>query len=213
MQKKTKIVIVDDHSVTLNGIKRIVEKIDFAEIIGTASTGKEALKIIEKQQPDILISDIEMNDTDGIELSEIVKKKYPDIKIIVVTLHSERWIIAKLLKQVIKAIVLKSKTDGNEIAKALEKVNADERYYSEEIKDLFFKLKSSEQDTPKLTARESEIIILICQELTIKEIADRLCIATRTVETHRKNLFTKLKVKSQSGLVREAIKFGFYVFE
>ncbi len=213
MQKKTKIIIADDHSVTLNGIKRIVEKIDFTKIIGTASTGKDALQIINKQQPDILITDIQMQDIDGIELSEILKEKYPDIKIIVVTLHSERWIIDKLLKQDIEAIVLKSKTDGNEISEAIKKVNAGERYYSDEIKDLFFKLKQLEQNTPQLTSREKEIAVLICKEYTIKGIGAELCIAPRTVETHRKNLFAKLKVKSQSGLVREAIKFGFYTFE
>lgn len=213
MPYKSKIIIVDDHSTTLDGIKKIVEKVDFVEITGTASSGKEALEIIENEQPDILITDIEMSDTDGIELSEIVKKKYPNTKIIIVTLHSERWIISKLLKQDIESIILKSKTDGKEISEAIKKVNAGERYYSDEIKDLFFQLKSSDENTPGLTLREREIIVLICQELTIKEIADKLCIATRTVETHRSNLFTKLKVKSQSGIVREAIKFGFYTFE
>nr|NQU92305.1 response regulator transcription factor [Bacteroidota bacterium] len=213
MSNKTKLLIVDDHSVTLAGIKSIVEKIDFVEIVGAAGSGREALKILEKTQVDVLITDVEMDDIGGVELSGIVKSKYPQIKIIAITLHSESWIISKLLKLDIEAIVLKSNTDNVELLKVLQNIQSGIKYYSPEIMDVFFKVKNSSHNMPHLTHREREILIMICNECTSNEISKSLSIANSTVETHRRNLFVKLKVKSQSGLVREAIRHGFYTFE
>jgi len=213
MSDKAKLLIVDDHSVTLAGIKSILEKIAFVEIAGTASSGREALKILEKTRVDVLITDVEMDDIGGIELSGIVKNRYPEIKIVAVTLHSEPWIIAKLLKLNIEAIVLKSKTDNAELLKVLRNIQSGNKYYSPEIMDVFFQVKNSSHNLPHLTHREREILLMICDECTSNEISKKLSIATSTVETHRKNLFVKLKVKSQSGLVREAIRHGIYTFD
>lgn len=210
---KAKIIIVDDHSITLTGIKNIVEGIDFVEVIGTASSGKEALEILTENKIDIIITDVEMNNINGIELTGIVKEKYPKIKIIAVTQHSEKWIISKLLNNKVDSIILKSKTDKEEILLAINKINSGEKYYSSEVKDNYFQEKTPDNNIPYLTKREKEILILICQEYTIKEIGVSLNIAPSTVESHRKNLSLKLKVKSQSGLVREAIRNGFYTFE
>lgn len=209
---KSKIIIVDDHSITLTGIKSIIETICFVEVVGTGNSGKEALEILATKKTDIIITDVEMDDIDGIELSNIVKNKFPHIKIIAVTQHSEKWIIEKLIKNNVDAIILKSKTDKEEIIKALKKIGSGEKYYSNEIKDIFIEIRDIENSIPHLTIREKEILTLICQEHTIREIGDTLHIAASTVETHRKNLFIKMKVKSQSGLVREAIRFGFYTF-
>jgi DNA-binding NarL/FixJ family response regulator len=213
MPDKTNVIIIDDHSTTLTGIKNIVEEIQFVEVIGTGCNGKEALELLEKHKINLLITDVEMENIDGIELSKIVKNKYPGIKIIIVTMHSARWKIAKLMEQDIDAIVLKSKIDYEEIRIAIQKVRSGERFYSPEIKDLFFEEKPSVQNVPNLTTREKEILICTCQGLTIKEIAGKLYIADCTVQTHRKNLLIKLKVKNQLGLVREAIRYGFYNFE
>jgi two-component system nitrate/nitrite response regulator NarL len=210
---KTKVIIVDDHSITLSGIKNIVEGIDFVEVVGTANSGKEALEILTNNNIDIIITDVEMNDINGIELTGIVKEKSPDIKIIAVTQHSEKWIISKLLNNNVDSIILKSKTDKEEILLAMNKIKSGEKYYSTEVKDSFFNEKNSDNNIPYLTKREKEILTLICQEQTIKEIGLYLNIAASTVESHRKNLSVKLKVKSQSGLVREAIRNGFYTFD
>lgn len=210
---KTKLIIVDDHSVTLTGIKNIVEGIDFVEVIGTAYSGREAIGIISTTDIDIIITDVEMDDIDGIELSGFVKNKYPKIKIIAVTQHSEKWIIEKLLKNSVDAIILKSKTDKEELLKALQKIKSGSKYYSDEIKDIYIEVNTNENNTPYLTQREKEILTLICKEYTIRKIGIILNIAGSTVETHRKNMFAKLNVKSQSGLVREAIRHGFYTFD
>ncbi len=213
MLNKTKLVIVDDHSLTLAGIKNIVEKIDFVEVVGTANSGKEALDILNTVNVDMLITDVQMDDIDGIELSKTVKKKFPNIKIVAVTQHRERWIISKLVNLNIDAVVLKSRIDHDELLLALQNIVAGKKYYSTEIAELFFPAENSENGTPYLTMREKEILVLICKENTIREISTKLKITNSTVETHRKNLSLKLKVKSQSGLVREAIKYGFYGFE
>ncbi len=213
MPDKARLLIVDDHSVTLAGIKSILEKIEFVEITGTANSGREALKILKKGRVDILVTDVEMDDIGGIELSGIVKTRYPQIKIVAITLHSEPWIISKLLKLNIEAIVLKSKTDNIELLKVLQNIQSGIKYYSPEIMDVFFQVKNNIHNLPHLTHREREILLMICDERTSNEISKRLSIATSTVETHRKNLFVKLKVKSQSGLVREAIRHGIYTFK
>lgn len=212
MQDKAKLIIVDDHSVILNGIRNIVSEIDFIEIAGTANSGREALEILNTKNVDIIITDVEMEDVDGIELTKIVKKEYPHISVMAVTQHSEPWIISKLMEQDIDAIVLKSKTDAEEIQQALQNIKAGSKYYSPEIKELFFQSEIPKNNKPYLTGREKEILTLICKEHTINEIAAKLSISASTVESHRKNLFIKLKVKSQSGMVREAIRHGFYNF-
>ena len=213
MLNKTKLVIVDDHSLTLAGIKNIVEKIDFVEVVGTANSGKEALDILNTVNVDVLITDVQMADIDGIELSKTAKKKFPNIKIIAVTQHRERWIISKLVNLNIDAVVLKSRIDHDELLLALQNIVAGKKYYSTEIAEMFFQAEISENGTPYLTMREKEILVLICEENTTREISIKLKITSSTVETHRKNLSVKLGVKSQSGLVREAIKYGFYGFE
>jgi DNA-binding NarL/FixJ family response regulator len=213
MPDKLKIIVVDDHSVTVEGMVAIVEKIDFVDVVGTANSGKEALDIINSQKIDVLITDVQMDDINGVELSKIVKKNFPGIKIIAITQHRERWIISKLINLKIDAIVLKSKIDHNELILAIRNIVGGKKYYSPEIAELFFNKESVENEVPYLTMREKEILTLICHESTTKEISSKLSITNSTVETHRKNLFVKLKVKSQSGLVREAIKLGFYDFE
>ncbi len=212
MDNRAKLLIVDDHSTILTGIINIVREIGLVDIAGTANSGREALEIIGTGEIDILITDIEMEDVDGIELSKTVNKEYSHIKIIVLTQHSEPWIISKLMDLDIAAIVLKSKTDKQELLHALKNVINGQKYYSPEIKEAFFNTDIEKPEKPPLTKREKEILELICKESTIKEIATELKVSASTVETHRKNLFIKLKVKSQSGLVREAIRWGFYGF-
>ena len=113
MQERTKVLIVEDHSLTLIGIQNIVERIDFIEVIGTASSAKDALDILNIKKVDILMTDVEMKYADeGIELSKIAKNKYPNIKVIVITQHSESWIIGKLIMHDVDASVLKSKKDS-----------------------------------------------------------------------------------------------------
>ena len=210
---KIKVLIVDDHSLIITGIKKIVNRIKNINVVGTANSGKEALSILENSSIDIIITDVEMNEIDGIELTKITKRKYPHIKIIAITLHSEPWIITKLINADIDAIIIKSKTDCQEIQQAFNSIQANKKYYSEEVKENFFGHTDNTNSTPNITFREKEILILICKEYTTQKIAEHLHIVESTVETHRRNLFSKLKVKSQSGLVREAIRFGFYKFE
>ncbi len=213
MQKRPKLVIVEDHSITLAGIKNIVDEMDIVEVVGSVISGKDALGILNSTNVDLLITDVSMDDIDGVELTKIVKNEYPDIKILALTQHRERWIIAKLINFDIDAIVLKSKIGDKELLLALQSVLSNKKYYSSEINELFSQSEIADNGTPYLTMREKEILTLICHESTTKEISAKLSIASSTVETHRKNLFVKLKVKSQSGLVREAIKYGFYGFE
>ena len=213
MTDKKKLLIVDDHGITLSGLKNISDEIDFIEVAAAANSGEEALTVIGTTKIDILITDVEMDNISGIELSKIVKSKYPKIKIIILTQHRERWILLKLVNLNVDAIVLKSNIDYNELNAALQDVCNDKKYYSSEITELFFQTETNTIGTPYLTTREKEILVLICQNHISKEISSKLNISISTVETHRKNLFVKLDVKSRSGLVREAIKYGFYNFE
>lgn len=214
MKNKTKILIVDDHSLILEGIKNIIKRIDFVEVIGTANGRDEALKIMEANKVDVLMTDVEMKEVEeGIELTKIVKKIYPKTKVMALTQHSEPWIISKLMKFDIDAIVLKSSTDSQEIQQALINLKANKKYYSSEVQKSFFQTKPNDNDIPYLTTREKQILILICKEYTTQKIAKEFHIVSSTVETHRRNLIAKLKVRSQSGLVREAIRYGFYRFE
>ena len=214
MKEKIKLLLVDDHAVTLIGIKNTVEKIDFVKVEGAVNSANEALELLDRKSIDIILTDIEMTEADeGIRLTKVTKRKYPNTKVIAITQHSEPWIISKLLKYNIDGIIAKSKTDYHELNEALLCIQSNKKYYSDDIKESFFQEKVKENKKALLTCREKEILILICQEYTTKSIAIKLSIAPSTIESHRKNMFIKLNVRSQAGLVREAIRHDFYKFE
>ncbi|CAM3922405.1 MULTISPECIES: response regulator transcription factor [Flavobacterium] len=207
----TKIIIADDHNMFLEGIASLLSNSDDVEIVGKASNGKEALSLLEKTKTDIIVLDISMPQMDGIEVAKYIKKKYPDLKTLILSTHSNSHMIAKLIRIGIDGYLLKN-AEKDELLYAIKKIKSGSTYYSKEVTEIHNEyesnLKQNLATTTELSNREKEILILIAQQLTAAEIAEKTFISLNTVNTHKRNLLSKLNVKNTAGLVKYAIELG-----
>ena len=208
---KIKILIADDHTMFLQGIISLLEQEPNIEITGKAINGLEALEIIGQQPVDLVILDISMPEMDGIELSKILKKKYPAIRILVVSTHSNVSIISRLIRIGVNGYLLKN-AEKAELLEAINTIANGENYFSEETeeKHLSNNLRIEKQFSTltELSSREKEILVLIAHEYNTAEIAEKTFISLNTVNTHRKNLLSKLNAKNTAGLVKYAVENG-----
>ncbi|RZS90500.1 response regulator [Aquimarina brevivitae] len=206
-----KLLLVDDHHMFMDGIYAILKDISHIDIVGTANNGNQALKIAKSSALDLLITDIEMPEMDGIQLSKSIKKTLPNIKVIVVSSHSNVQTIDKLRKLQIDGYLLKN-TGKIELLNAINKVYKGEKYFSEEILRVYnqslFGTNKAEKEKVKLSPRELEVLKCIVQEQNTQEIAESLNISVNTVDTHRKNLMRKIGAKNVVGLTKYAIQQG-----
>jgi DNA-binding NarL/FixJ family response regulator len=202
-----KIVIADDHQMFIDGIKLLLKKEKAFEIAGEALNGAAALELIEKLNPEILITDINMPGMSGTELTKIVKEKFPQTKVIVLTMYNDREIVNEILNTEAEGYILKN-TGKQELINALTKIADNGTYYSNEVMNIMMttvrKEKKIAEQTQHLTPREIEIIRLITKEYSSAQIADTLFISPRTVDTHRKHILQKTKSKTLVGLMRFA---------
>lgn len=207
--KKTKLLITDDHQIVLDGLKFLLEDVDSLEVVGEALNGVILLNRIPTLQPDLILLDLGMPVMDGIEASIQIKEKYPNIKILILTTYSEQHKIKKMLKIGIDGYLLKD-SGKHKLLEAIETVMNGENYYDQRVIDIIMNgLHGKKRTTTvSLTKREKEIIKLIADGLSTNEIADCLFISRLTVETHRKNIFTKLGINKTAHLVRYAIEEG-----
>lgn len=202
------IIIADDHHMFLEGLKSLLDKEEHISIVDTAKNGQTVLDFLKSKGADVVITDLSMPEMDGMTLNRQIKKKYPALKTIVVSTHSESDKVMQLIKNDVDGYLLKN-ADPKELVEAITKVVKGEKYFSPEVKDKFMSHVFSEEKsdkTPTLTKREKEIMKLITAELTTAEIAESLHISEHTVNSHRKNLLSKLGVKNTAGLVKYAIK-------
>jgi len=206
------IIIVDDHKMFLDGLLSIFNEIEDYNILLTANSGKNIIKYIDinpTQKIDLVITDISMPDVDGITLNNHIKKVRPTIKTLVVSMHTDTKMIDNLIKNDVDGYVSKN-AEKNELLKAVTTILKGEKYFSESIKEAYMKsVFNKEKDTiMALTNREKEVLKLIAEEHTTQEIADKLFLSKHTIESYRKTLISKLKVKNLAGLTKYAIKLG-----
>lgn len=206
--KKHKIVLVDDHQMLIDGLSAILSANDSIEIIKTYTNGNLLLEELETLQPDIILTDISMPEMDGYELTKRIKRSYPEIKIIALSMSGNIADINKMLDVGISGYVLKN-VGNQELIEAIQKVAQGKMHFSDDVTEVMVKNKHSKPDNEnehaKLTERELEILKLIVQELNNAEIADKLFISERTVETHRKNMIRKFNTKTIVGLIKYAM--------
>ncbi len=198
-----KVLLIDDHPILLNGLISILESSGVVNITGTGGSVKEALNLLEKELPDILICDYNLPDETGLSLIQKAKRLYPMLKIVLLSMHNEPYLVKEVLKEGIQGYVLKKDTQ-EELLAALEVVHAGRMYFSNEINAILMNALKEPDENKLLTSRELEILKLIAQECTNKQISEQLFISERTVETHRKNIFRKTKTNSLVGLIKFA---------
>lgn len=210
--KTIRIVVADDHPMVRDGlVGHLSTEHDFS-IVASASDGPEALKAIQSQQADLLLTDIIMPEMTGIELCKAVKKEFPEIKVMAHTVLNDKLYVRQMLQAGADAYMLKD-SSADEIKKAIRLVMRNERYLSAGLAqtalDQFIGAEAIEPnqkaDIP-LTKRELEILKLIIQEHSNQEIAEKLFISARTVDAHKRNLLTKTGAKNIAGLVKYAFQ-------
>lgn len=202
-----KLFIADDHHLFRDGIKSFFLGEPGMELVGEAGDGLETLELLQTMNVDVLIMDVSMPNMDGTETAETVKKLYPSIKIIMLTMHDTINYIRKLLGIGVDGYLLKTTTKA-ELLYAIHHVIKGEKFYGSDVQHAFINSFHSDSVSTeiKLTKREKEILVLICEELNTAEIAENLFISVYTVESHRKNLFAKTGAKNVVGLVKFAIE-------
>lgn len=208
-----KVLITDDHKVFRDGIIALLEKINGIEVIGEASNGEESLDRISQGGVDVVLMDIDMGDSNGIETTLKIKKDYPEVNVLVLSMHGEHNYIIKMLDAGATGYILKN-AGKDEMVTAIQSVAKGDSYFSREVSSVLIEhihkpvsSKRKKDDMP-LTDRETEVLKLISQEFSNPEIAEKLFISIRTVDTHRRNLLEKLGVKNTAGLVKYAMKNG-----
>ena len=216
--KKIKVLLADDHQLIRDGIKAILSSVKDIIIVGEAKNGKEVIEQTSSLKPDVVIMDIAMPGISGIEATKIIKKDMPETKVLALTQHENDEYIYQILMSGGSGYLLKN-TRKEEFIDAIHAVTAGERYFSKKISNLILQnylkpdkpkatLKQEGADEIVLTKREIEVIKLIAEENSNQEIADKLFISLRTVETHRRNIMQKLKINSVIALLKYAVQNG-----
>lgn len=200
----TKVFIVDDHYMVIEGIRSLLQNEKNIEWAGHASNAASCLAYLHQQQPDVILMDINLPDKSGIELCKEVKGKYPSVFIIGLSTYNQLSFIQKMLDNGASGYVLKNATQ-QELMEAIETVARGKTYLSFEVSQT---LRNTNTNTVVLTRREKEVLNLIAEGLTNNEIAQKLFISTTTVDTHRKNLLEKLNARNTAALIKLSMAQG-----
>ena len=204
MNEKIRVLLVDDHSLVLDGLKARLQRSEQIEVIAQASDGREALEAVERHKPDVVLMDINMPSLNGIEAAEILSEGQTEIALLILSVHDDREYILDAARAGAKGYLLKSAT-AEEMINAIHAVYRGGTFYSPEIAQILLQQPSS---TATLTNREQTIVSLLAEGKSSKEMARELDISVRTVDVHRRNIRQKLEITSTADLVRYAIEFG-----
>ncbi len=204
------IAITDDHTIVIEGIKTMLKLNKEIEVLQSFENLKDTFENLNSAVK-VLLLDINLPDGNGINACKELLEKHPDLKIIALTNFEDTVFIKQIIKNGAMGYLLKN-TDKKEITEAIKSVIEGKRYLPKKISDILLNdsigISNSTYFIPKLTVREKEILNLIIQEFTTEEIAAKIFVSTKTVESHRSNLIQKLGVKNSAGLVRVAFEKG-----
>lgn len=195
------IFLTDDHEILLDGLKKIINEEEELSVIGTAATVQDTMDQLTRLHVDLLVTDYNLPDDDGLSLVRKVKRKHPEVKIIVLSMHDEGHLVKEILKEGIDGYILK-KDSHTDLIDAIRAVKNGKVYLSSDVNTILMKGLRGEGEQKLLTEREREILKLISKEYTNKQIAEELFISERTVETHRKNIFRKTGTHNMVGLIK-----------
>lgn len=208
-----RVLLVDDHQVMRQALRTLLEQKTDLRIVDEASSGREAVKMAVKHEPDLVLMDVTMPDLNGVEATSRIKKDCPNTKVIALSMHTDQQYVIKMLKAGASGYLLKN-CSFDELQGAIKRVLEGGSYISPQAADVLVNqlhsgpVKEGESELQKLTSREREILQMIAEAKKSKEIAEKLCISSKTVYTHRRNIMEKLQAKNAADLTRIAIKNG-----
>jgi len=202
-----KVLLVDDHPLVLEGIQAIIETYNHIEIVGATCSARKALDIATRTEPDVVMMDINMPDLNGLDAIELFKEQLPHTRLLMLSMHDSREYISTSVMYGASGYVLKD-VSTNEIIAAIEAVAAGGTYFSSGVSDVLMRMKDIQKPCGPLTTREQAVLLLVAEGKSSKDVASKLEISARTVETHRKNIKKKLGIATTAGLTRYAIESG-----
>jgi len=210
---KIRILLADDHQIMREGLKALLEKHSSMEVIAEAENGIQTLEIARREKPDVIIMDIAMPDINGIEATRQLKSEMKDIKIVALSMHSDRRFVTETLKAGASAYVLKQSA-FEDLEKAIKTVMVNRTFLSADILetvvgDYVSQLTKSEYEAYRqLSNRERQVLQLLAEGNSTKEIAYKLHVSVKTIESHRQNIMTKLSIHNLAGLTKFAVREG-----
>jgi DNA-binding NarL/FixJ family response regulator len=210
---KTFVMIVDDHQIVRDGLKAILHNEEGIGVVAEAENGRNALRLIDELHPEIVIMDISMPDMNGIDATRRITAEHPDIKVLILSMHHEKRLVIEVLNAGAKGYLLKE-CASDELLRAIRTLLQGETYLSPKISSIVVKdlVKQQKGETPSeifsLSSREREVLQLLAEGKSMKEIAFTLDVSIKTVEAFRKRLMDKLQVSSIAELTKIAIREG-----
>jgi two-component system, NarL family, nitrate/nitrite response regulator NarL len=211
-----KVLVADDHPVVRKGLQTCLAKRANLKVVGEAADGDEALRKARELSPDVVLMDISMPGMNGLAVTEVLRKEAPDMKVLVLSVHSNKDYIFRVIQAGAHGYVSKE-APPEELLRAIESVYSGEPHFSEDIAraalNEFVSSGGKKEPFAQLTSREREVLVLIAEGQSNKEIADKLGIGVRTIETHRERIMRRLGIHSVAGLTKYAIANGLISLE
>ncbi len=218
LTKPIRVVLVDDHTLVRSGIRRLVEEFAGFEVIAEASDGREAVRLARQLLPEIALLDIAMPGLNGLDATALITKGTPQVKVVVLSMHADEHYVLEALRAGALGYVVKSAA-VDELELALRTIMSGERWLSAKVShhvlEAYLRLTESNLSTAQqptlldaLTPRQREILQLIAESRTTREMAERLFVSARTIESHRAQIMARLNIHDVAGLTRFAIRNG-----
>ena len=201
----TRVYIVDDHAVVIEGIYALLQKENQIEITGYATNAANCIQYFLTHTADVILMDISLPDMNGVDLCKIIRKNYPGIMVLALSTFNQGTYIRKMMESGASGYLLKN-ASRNEIIEAIQVVMKGKTYFSFDAGQALKSATDQQNAMPPLTKREKEVLTNIAEGLTNGQIAEKLFISVDTVDSHRKNLHTKLNVKNTATLIRFAVE-------
>ena len=205
-----RVLLVDDHPIVREGIRALLSESEQMNIVGDAADGEESVRKVEELSPDIVVMDIGLPKMNGLEATRVILEEHPSTRIIVLTIYDNKEYALQALRSGARGYLIKN-APSEELIDAIETVHMGGLFFPEEVSQMVVQQLADQSETeerPELTRRESQVLALIAEGLSNRDIASRLSVSVRTVETHREHVMRKLDIHSVAGLTKYAINQG-----